>query len=40
MNRKELSLLRKECVEGNERACETLQRVCADGHENACQYVP
>ncbi|MFB6293278.1 MAG: hypothetical protein ABEH60_03335 [Halonotius sp.] len=40
MDRKELALLRKECVNGNDRACDTLRRVCEDGTEQACHYVP
>ncbi len=40
MKQKELALLRKECVTGNDRACNTLERVCEDGREEVCHYVP
>ncbi|WP_281284929.1 hypothetical protein [Halonotius terrestris] len=40
MKRQEMALLRKECVEGNDRACHTLERVCEDGRDDACHYVP
>ena len=40
MKQEEMALLRRECVKGNDRACETLERVCEDGYEDACHYVP
>lgn len=40
MKQKELALLRKECVNGNDRACNTLERVCEDGRKEVCHYVP
>ena len=35
-----LARLRKECVEGNDRACETLKRACEGELADACHYVP
>ncbi len=40
MNHKALALLRKECADGNTRACDTLERVCESGREEACQHIP
>jgi hypothetical protein len=40
MKQSELALLRKECVEGNSRACETLEYACANGRTEVCHYVP
>jgi hypothetical protein len=40
MKHKEMAELRKECVDGNERACNTLERICESGREEVCQYVP
>jgi hypothetical protein len=40
MDEIEMANLRKECINGNKRACHTLERICEDGQETACQYVP
>lgn len=40
MKHKEMAELRMECVEGNDRACNTLERICEDGRKEVCQYVP
>jgi len=40
MKHKAMAHLRTECIEGNDRACETLERACESGRESACQYVP
>ena len=40
MNEPEMAQLRKECIRGNDRACDTLERVCEDGRTDACLYVP
>jgi hypothetical protein len=40
MKQDDMALLRDECSDGNDRACETLERLCADGRDDACRYVP
>jgi hypothetical protein len=40
MKQKAMARLRRECVNGNDRACNTLKRVCEDGTTEACHYVP
>jgi len=40
MNRKEMAQLRKSCVEGNSRACDTLEQLCESGNAWVCHYVP
>ena len=40
MKQHAMAKLRRECVEGNDRACETLERVCEGGRDEVCQYVP
>jgi hypothetical protein len=40
MKQHAMARLRKACVAGNDRACDTLERVCEDGREDACHYVP
>ena len=35
-----MATLRKACLDGNDRACETLERACESGREEVCQYVP
>ena len=39
MKQKDMVLLREECSDGNERACNTLERLCDSGRDDACQYV-
>jgi hypothetical protein len=40
MNQKEMARLRKSCVEGNSRACDTLEQLCEGGYTEICHYVP
>ena len=40
MQHKEMARLRKECLRGNDRACNTLEEICESGREEVCQYVP
>jgi len=40
MKGKAMADLRKACIDGNDRACETLERIREDGRETACRYVP
>ena len=40
MKHRHMAQLRKECIDGNDRACETLEQVCERGYDEACQYVP
>jgi|AntRauMinimDraft_3_1070383.scaffolds.fasta_scaffold01133_6 hypothetical protein len=35
-----MAQLRKACVDGNDRACDTLEQLCADGRDEVCHYVP
>jgi hypothetical protein len=39
MKQKDMVLLRNQCSEGNERACNTLERLCENGRDGACEYV-
>lgn len=39
MDQDDMVLLREECSDGNERACNTLERLCENGRDDACQYV-
>ena len=40
MNQKNMAQLRKACVDGNSRACDTLEQLCESGQEEVCHYVP
>lgn len=40
MKQEEMAHLRKACVDGNDRACETLERHCEEGRQELCHYVP
>ncbi|MFB6195048.1 MAG: hypothetical protein ABEI80_02675 [Haloplanus sp.] len=39
MKEEDLVLLREECSDGNDRACDTLERLCEKGRDDACRYV-
>jgi len=40
MKQKDMARLRKSCVDGNNRACETLEQLCEAGRTEICHYVP
>ena len=39
MDQSNMNLLRKECSNGNDRACHTLQRLCEDRFDTACSQL-
>jgi len=40
MKQKDMARLRKSCVDGNSRACDTLEQLCKAGNDDVCHYVP